>query len=605
MSSQATNTDVVLESMDLETLNALKNWLRNEIEVKHRRYRLRTVTDSFVGKEAVHWMVSNSVCPIKTIETALRLGNMMIKRGLIRCCDPNSSAFRNENILYQFIGMQDSVEAKLLVSDESPKSQNNFSIQVDNWVVATGASGSVVRGQCKFRGSVKFAEGEWVGLELQEAQGHHSGSVDQERYFECAENRGVFVRLEQCVRDHLYEEALLAKNYDSVKLNDLWSEINSKFYSKVVQPVDPRSPKPPNSTRFVCISDTHDLHEYMKELPAGDVLLHSGDFSMSGKPQCVSNFNAYLASLPHPVKIVIAGNHDMTFDEDTYIGRGGWKRCHHGEPYDCKSIKALLTNCIYLEDELYVHNGIRIYGSPWQPEYNGYAFGLERGTNSRKKWSRVPDEVDILMTHGPPFGHGDKTKENEHVGCVDLAQTVTRRVKPRFHVFGHVHEGYGITTNSETTFVNAATCNFSYNRKKLNAPIVFDFIHPPPPSPTNISQDSSFLSSRTDMPDFPEENKISATDTNLVERIADFLETVSSSLPAEPKAALSRTTSWACFDPTARSSFSPVSLGLELSDLSASALSKRNPHKLQTPSGKVQLTSAHDFYFHSIGKSID
>jgi hypothetical protein len=76
------------------------------------------------------------------------------------------------------------------------------------------------------------------------------------------------------------------------------------------------------------------------------------------------------------------------------------------------------------------------------------------------------------MTHGPPVGHGDLTSSNQRAGCVDLLSAITERVKPIYHIFGHIHESYGITTNDTTTFINASTCTYSY--RPDNEPIVFD-----------------------------------------------------------------------------------------------------------------------------------
>lgn len=84
--------------------------------------------------------------------------------------------------------------------------------------------------------------------------------------------------------------------------------------------------------------------------------------------------------------------------------------------------------------------GLRIYGSPWQPEYGNWAFNLDRGAPLKAKWDLIPEGVDILITHGPPKGFGGQTREGD-VGCDDLLEAVNR-VKPLIHVFGHIHEGY-------------------------------------------------------------------------------------------------------------------------------------------------------------------
>ena len=231
------------------------------------------------------------------------------------------------------------------------------------------------------------------------------------------------------------------------------------------------SPPKPGHTRFVCISDTHGHAARLKKIPDGDVLLHAGDFTSTGRPDEVKKFDDFLASQPHKTKIVIAGNHEMTFDEKAYPALA--KRFHPWDTYDVKTTKALLKHCIYLEDEETKVHGFRIYGSPWQPEFGNWGFNLPRGQACQEKWAKIPEGIDILMTHGPPLGYGDLCLEKHRAGCVNLLETV-ERIAPRYHVFGHIHEGYGVTTNNKTTFINASSCNRAYDKFNLNAPIVFD-----------------------------------------------------------------------------------------------------------------------------------
>jgi len=78
-----------------------------------------------------------------------------------------------------------------------------------------------------------------------------------------------------------------------------------------------------------------------------------------------------------------------------------------------------------------------------------------------------------LLTHGPPIGHGDECcGHNNRAGCVDLLRTVQQRVQPLYHIFGHIHEGYGQTTDGKTMFINASSCNSQY--RPQHQPIVFD-----------------------------------------------------------------------------------------------------------------------------------
>ncbi|MBA3534089.1 MAG: metallophosphatase domain-containing protein [Ardenticatenales bacterium] len=204
---------------------------------------------------------------------------------------------------------------------------------------------------------------------------------------------------------------------------------------------------------IVALSDTHSLHGQLA-IPDGDILLHAGDITRQGDIADVVEFNAFLGTLPHRHKVVIAGNHDFCFER---------------LPNRCRQ---LLTNAIYLEDESVTLEGIKIYGSPWQPWFHDWAFNLARGEPLRRKWALIPPDTDILITHGPPLGHGDRTTLNEVVGCADLLEAV-QRLRPRYHLFGHIHEAYGVTRNEHTTFINASSCTFKYTA--TNPPIVFDY----------------------------------------------------------------------------------------------------------------------------------
>lgn len=203
--------------------------------------------------------------------------------------------------------------------------------------------------------------------------------------------------------------------------------------------------------KIVCISDTHDLHRNLS-MPQGDILIHAGDITYFGASRVLHDFNEYMGSLPYSHKIVIAGNHDFCIADDP------------------KAYAAILTNCIYLQDQSVTIEGIKFYGSPWQPWFEGMAFNLQRGLEIKAKWDLIPEDTDVLITHGPPYGHLD-TVQGISQGCRDLL-TAIERVKPKLHVFGHVHKEVGTSKNEYTTFVNASSCNQWY--KLANQPIVFE-----------------------------------------------------------------------------------------------------------------------------------
>lgn len=210
-------------------------------------------------------------------------------------------------------------------------------------------------------------------------------------------------------------------------------------------------PKPEGALRVVCVSDTHSHHKCEghehspPHIPEGDILIHAGDFTYTGKANEIEEFATFMKAQPHHTKIVIAGNHDITLDEEFYKTCDRRRFGHVGEPEDCAAILAKLDGLTYLRDTLVKVGGITIYGSPWQPEFGGWAFSLERGESCRKKWEEIPSGVDILITHGPPLGHGDLCQSGNRAGCQDLLEQIQNRIHPKFHVFGHIHEGYGPT----------------------------------------------------------------------------------------------------------------------------------------------------------------
>jgi Icc-related predicted phosphoesterase len=206
--------------------------------------------------------------------------------------------------------------------------------------------------------------------------------------------------------------------------------------------------------RIIFLSDTHNCLNYIK-VPDGDLLIHCGDSTMQGTIDELKRFNAALERLPHQHKVVIAGNHEFIFESQPDVGR------------------SLLTAATYLQDESVTISGVKIYGSPWQPEFGGWAFNLPRNSPAiTKVWDKIPGDTDILVTHGPPFGILDKTAGGDPVGCEVLRDRL-KDIHPRIHCFGHIHHSYGEKVVSGTLFINAANANEMY--QPINEPIIFDW----------------------------------------------------------------------------------------------------------------------------------
>lgn len=207
--------------------------------------------------------------------------------------------------------------------------------------------------------------------------------------------------------------------------------------------------------KIVAISDTHGLHTQLT-LPDGDILLHTGDVSSQGKEFEIVLFLNWFAAQPHKHKVFIAGNHDFFFERASK-----WLLQQH-----------IPDNVTYLNDSSITIEGIKIWGSPVQPWFYDWAFNRKRGADIKKHWDLIPDDTDILMTHGPAFGIHDKTTRGEKVGCVDLRETIDR-IQPKLFVCGHIHEAYGVLDNGKTTFINASVVNHKY--EVVNKATVFDW----------------------------------------------------------------------------------------------------------------------------------
>lgn len=211
----------------------------------------------------------------------------------------------------------------------------------------------------------------------------------------------------------------------------------------------------------VCISDTHHRTRGLT-VPEGDVLVHAGDCTEDGSYHQAEAFLGWFASQPHALKVFIAGNHDFVLQQRP------------------EAIQALLQahpGVTYLQDSGTEFGGLRFWGAPWSSPMHEdmgdatWAFGRRRGARIAEAWARIPEGLDVLVTHCPPHRILDRTVEGRRVGCGALARRV-KVLRPRLHVFGHIHFSYGTTVQDGTTFANASTCNEAY--QPLNPPIVVD-----------------------------------------------------------------------------------------------------------------------------------
>ncbi len=188
--------------------------------------------------------------------------------------------------------------------------------------------------------------------------------------------------------------------------------------------------------KLVALSDTHGLHRDLS-VPSGDLLIHCGDFSERRRSERdICDFAAWLQMLPHPHKLLVPGNHDF------------WLEANLSRRSIFRDAHLLLGTGVTID-------GLRIWGSPVTPLYGG-AFGMSNPSDRRRHWDGIPLDIDLLVTHGPPAGVLDSDPGMSHsAGDPQLLKAVSR-IKPRYHIFGHVHEAFGLANIGPTTFLNVA-----------------------------------------------------------------------------------------------------------------------------------------------------
>ena len=240
------------------------------------------------------------------------------------------------------------------------------------------------------------------------------------------------------------------------------------------------------------ISDTHNKHTHItKDLPGGDLLIHSGDFTSIGREHEIRKFIKWFNGIDNYThKVFIAGNHDLMFQsEKLFRLKSQWfdKVIYDTEATDGKPkwlveflTSELNPNVYYLENSSLTIDQIKIWGSPYSPTFGrDWAFNVNRGDDAETLWKGVPNDTDIIITHTPIYGHNDRTyNTNENVGCSELYFRLLE-VQPHLHFCGHIHEGYGYRVmpykdklGNIHTF-NCSSVNLAY--EYMNKPVSFEY----------------------------------------------------------------------------------------------------------------------------------
>lgn len=224
--------------------------------------------------------------------------------------------------------------------------------------------------------------------------------------------------------------------------------------------------------KLVAISDTHDQHRKIT-IPECGILVVAGDFTCHREPiiERYTDFAQWLREQPAKHIVIVAGNHDTLFEKNNDLARSIFSDFH------------------YLQDSGIEIEGIKFWGSPWTPEFAGWAF-MKQDQELKQYWDLVPEDIDVLITHGPVMadarsGHipvfdwGVSSKT--HAGSQSLLDIVDR-ICPKIHIFGHIHDGHGkwnlnngyfkqFNRKRDTDLYNVAVCN-DFNEVKYEPTII-------------------------------------------------------------------------------------------------------------------------------------
>lgn len=203
---------------------------------------------------------------------------------------------------------------------------------------------------------------------------------------------------------------------------------------------------------LILVSDTHGHHSQVV-VPQGDILIHCGDCTDDIGQAALRSFLQWFEGQSAPRKILVAGNHCGAFEKWPDLAQA--------------MVKEVAPSVTYLQDSGVEIAGLKFWGSPVTPTFYNWHFNRDRGAEIKRYWDMIPDDIDILVTHGPARGYLDWSPYGkEHVGCDDLLEAI-KRVKPKVHACGHVHGGYGTKVLDHedktcTVLINASICNEQY-----------------------------------------------------------------------------------------------------------------------------------------------
>lgn len=203
--------------------------------------------------------------------------------------------------------------------------------------------------------------------------------------------------------------------------------------------------------KIVAISDVHGKWNSLT-IPECDILISAGDYSFRGEPHMVRDFHKWLNKQDARYVISVQGNHELWVEKNFTEAK--------------KLAEEACPGVYFIDEGLIEIEGLKIWGSAITPWFYDWAWNRHRGNEIKQHWNKIPANIDIVITHGPVYGILDKTPDTydrpgTHVGCEELLLKL-QELKPKIHICGHIHDGYGNHKTDATEFYNVSICDERY-----------------------------------------------------------------------------------------------------------------------------------------------
>ncbi len=200
-----------------------------------------------------------------------------------------------------------------------------------------------------------------------------------------------------------------------------------------------------------CVSD---LHGKYPELEGGDLLIIAGDCTATDYARQWVIFFDWLKKQKYSKKILVAGNHDGFLSQCASTKEALLLGVYEDEGFE------------YLQDSGTEFEGLKIWGTPWTPWFMGVHPSCKHFMMSEavldNNFMYIPDDTDILISHGPPFGVLDKNIFKKHCGSYALSEKISKDLHLKYHIFGHIHEGYGEMLEGTHVSINCSIMDENY-----------------------------------------------------------------------------------------------------------------------------------------------